>query len=383
MNLKQRIKKESENQIQQLHHFSKLIWKHNKLKPIDVQNKCLDAWDEMKTELGCDIIPLVPVEESSQISNLIFGSGNFSTGEFQIKQYEKVREYVTKPPVSLQGIVANKSNEHKCNASEISKKHNIPLVEIDFIDWYHENIDKNERNPIGASRYWYNNKEADKPPLEEIVNRFEIRQNQFHKALGEQIFETCSLPTDIISARGYNFQFCRNIFLQKRTPHINDTHPADLTFIDALTHERLYAGWQSGAVKLMMEDHLSRYRGCLIEVKCMDKISQINELDEGIVLSVGKGIKSGNSLNLNAKEIQNALKIIDDYFFCTIEPTGLILLWGITDKKIPVTYNGLNGQKITIMQKAVIVGNKVHSGVNAWGIDLKNDIKETEEFLFK
>jgi hypothetical protein len=131
----------------------------------------------------------------------------------------------------------------------------------------------------------------------------------------------------------------------------------------------------------MMEDNISQLRGSLIEIEYMDKISQIHELDEGVLLALGQGIQMSSSKNFNASEIQNILKILDDYLFCTLEPTGLILLWGITEKKIPITYQDINGNPISIKQKAVVVGNQILSGINAFGYNLKKNLRDLEEFL--
>lgn len=375
------IQKESNNRIQKLHGFANQLWKNRKWLPIDCQNKCLEAWDDLQIDLECKISPLVPVKEENLVTNLIFGSGSFTTGEFQAKQYNRVKQYAFKPPVILQGIVSNKSNTHGSNAFNVCKKYKVPLIELDFIDWFRENIDKGETNPIRASRYWFNKNDPTRPDTKEIAKRFKIRQNQFHKELGEILSKKISNPTSIASARGYNFQISSNIFRKTSLLHVNDTHPADLTFINPETKQKLYAGWQSGAVQMMVNDLHENFRSSLIEIEFMDTIDQIDELDEGVLLSLGKGVSIEPHSSITAKEIQTAMKIMDDNFFCTLEPTGLILLWGITDKKFPVVYHGLDGNEITVNQKLVIVGDKIRSGVNAWGENLEKDMKEIENFL--
>ncbi|WP_457557642.1 hypothetical protein [Candidatus Harpocratesius sp.] len=380
------IQADSRDRIKQLHHFAKKVWRDRKFTPIDIQNKCIEAWDDLSSNMDCKIIPLIKIDEDRPVSNLIFGSGSFSTGKFQIEQYLKIQKLVSNPPISLQGIVSNKSEEHNCNTQNIAKQFQIPLVLLDFEDWYHKFIDKMEKNPIRATRYWYPPNSEQKPSLSELSRRFKIRQQEFHHFLGEQIESKISSPTDIVSARGYNFQFCSQIFHHQRNnlPHINDTHPADLSFLDPETYEKLYAGWQAGAVQTMIDDNIHEiYRGSLIEVGYMDSISQISELDTGALLSLGKGVKipADQDPQFSAQQIQSAMKIIDDYFYCTLEPTGLILFWGITDRPVPVIYQDLNGTPVIIKQHAVVVGDKFHSGIHAWGQDLSRDLKELEEFL--
>lgn len=378
-----RIRETSEGNINKLHQIAKVLWKTKKFTPIELQNKCIESWENIQSEIGSKIIPLIKIHEDYPITNLIFGSGSFSTGEFQAAQYKRVKSYLENPPLLLQGIVTNKSEQNGCNGKKVALEYNVPYISLDYSDWYHEFIDKNESNPTRATRYWYH-PDDDKPPFKEITRRFNIRQDQFHKDLGKEIANTLDYPTDIISARGYNFQFCSNIFLHQgnNLPHINDTHPADLTFIDPFTKSKLYPGWQSGAVQLMLNDNLKHIRGSLIEVDYMDEIEHIQKLDEGAVLAIGQGVEVNLNLDLDANKIQEAIKIIDDYFFCTLEPTGIFLLWGISEKKVPIIYQDLNGKSVNIMEHAIFVGDRFLSGINAFGSNLDKNLKELEEFLF-
>jgi hypothetical protein len=377
------VERDSQQNIESIHHLASKIWKIN--SPIEIQTICLDAWDEIGKNIGSTIKPLVPASKDHPVTNLIFGSGSFSTGKFQAQQYEKVRSYLDKPPIILQGIVSNKSREHGCNGPEIAKQFKVANINLDFNEWYHENVNQREENPIRATRYWYPPGKEKEIDMKDIENRFNIRQNVFHKILGEKIAEKVDYPTNIVSARGYNFQFCRCIFSHQKNalPHVNDTHPADLSYVDPQNKTKLYVGWQSGATERMMEDHISRLRGSLIEIEYMDRISQIHELDEGVLLALGHGVQSSSSKNCSPSEIQNMLKIIDDYFFCTLEPTGLLLLWGVTKNKIPITYQDINGNPITINQKAVVIGNQVLSGINAFGYDFKKNLEDLEQFLMQ
>lgn len=379
-----RIRETSEENINKLHQIAKVLWKTKKFTPIELQNKCIESWENIQSEIGSKIIPLIKIHKEHSVTNLIFGSGGFSTGEFQAAQYKRVKSYLENPPVILQGIVTNKSEQHGCNGKNVALKFNVPYISLDYTDWYHEYIDKNESNPTRATRYWYHPDDEDRPSFKEITHRFNIRQNQFHKDLGKEIANTLENPTDTVSARGYNYQFCSNIFLHQgnKLPHINDTHPADMTFIDPITKSRLYPGWQSGAVELMLNDNLKHIRGSLIEVDYMDEIEHIQKLDEGAVLAIGQGVEVNLNLDLDANKIQEAIKIMDDYFFCTLEPTGIFLLWGISEKKVPIIYQDLNGKSVNIMEHAIFVGDKFLSGINAFGSNLDKNLKELEEFLF-
>ena len=85
---------------------------------------------------------------------------------------------------------------------------------------------------------------------------------------------------------------------------------------------------------------------------------------------------------MTAKDIQDAMKIMDDYMFCALEPTGLLLMWGITEKPLVVSYQDLEGNIVQLKQRVIFVGDQMHSGINAWGKDLNQNIDELENFLF-
>jgi hypothetical protein len=381
--MKKVIQEESSRNIEKLHKLSKKVWQIKNYSPYELQNKCIGKWDELKNDIGSEIHPLIKVYEDRPVTNLIFGSGGFSTGNFQAAQYQKVKDYLDKSPIILQGIVTNKSERNGCNGKKIALKNNLPYISLDFADWYHEFIDKEQTNPIRATRYWFQPNDPNKPSIKEIAYRFDIRQNQFHKALGQEIENKLNYPTDIVSARGYNFQFCSNLFFhQKETlPVINDTHPSDLTYIDPSTKERLYPGWQSQAVQLMLDDNIKQIRGSLIGIDYMDTTEQIYELDEGPLLAIGQGIDVYDNLGRNPRSIQELVKIMDDFFFCTLEPTGIILTWGISEKKMSITYQTISGEPKIVKQHAIIVGDKVLSGIDAFGSNLEKNIRDLEAFL--
>ncbi|MEX2683741.1 MAG: hypothetical protein Q6373_019355 [Candidatus Sigynarchaeota archaeon] len=377
-------KADGEIRIARIHALAKRLWHDGRLTPVDLQAKCMAAWDNIAENIGSRIVPLVPVRENQAVTDVIFGSGSFSTGAFQAAQFKVVEQYAKHSPVKLAGIVANKVKAAGCNASVVAGDHGVPLAELDFSAWYREHVDKAEPNPVAASRYWFPKDDPARPDHREISKRFAIRQVQYHAALGERIAEAIGVPIDIASARGYSFQFCSAMFKQQsRNPHVNDTHPADLTFVDPETKAKLYPGWQSGAIQLMMRDKHARFRGSLIEVGFMDRVEQVDELDEGALLAIGGGIAPDASISCTADQVQAAMKLVDDYLFCTIEPTGLILAWGITDKPVPVMFQDLKGHDVVVRQRAIVVGNEIRAGRNAWGRDFDADLERLESFLLK
>ena len=125
-------------QVYAYRQFANRLWKE--YSPIELQNKLQDSWDNS----GYKIKPLVPVPEDRPVTNLIFGSGSFSTGNYQAEKYNLFYQ-LDNPPVKLQGIVANKSLTHGCKGSLVAKETGFSYIELDFADWYHNNIDNNEK----------------------------------------------------------------------------------------------------------------------------------------------------------------------------------------------------------------------------------------------
>lgn len=364
-----------------VHEAAKKIWTTRAMTPAAMQARCIDAWERAGREIGTTFTPLVPVDPDRPVIDVIFGSGGFSTGEFQARQFEVARSWSKDPPVRLGAIVSNKSERHGSNASKVARKHGVPLVELDFIDWYRDNVDPAEDNPVRASRYWFPPGDPARPDQDEIARRFALRQERFHGDLGKRLEETVGGPIDIASARGYNFQFCGAMFRgQARPPHVNDTHPADLSYVDRVTGAKRYPGWQAGAIDLMLADGHDRFRGSLIEVPLMNDVSQIDELDEGALLAIGGGVDRGPEGTTSAG-IQARMKEVDDFVFCTLEPAGLLLAWGISKDPVPVTFQEVNGDTVDVVQHAIIVGNEIRSGVNAFGRDLHEDLARLVAFL--
>ena len=57
-------------------------------------------------------------------------------------------------------------------------------------------------------------------------------------------------------------------------------------------------------------------------------------------------------------------------------------MWGITEKPLVVSYQDLEGNIVQLKQRVIFVGDQMHSGINAWGKDLNQNIDELENFLF-
>ncbi|MBN2149951.1 MAG: hypothetical protein JW839_00765, partial [Candidatus Lokiarchaeota archaeon] len=356
-------KAEGEARVARIHALAKHLWHGGDIAPGDLQARCMDAWDGLASEIGSRIVPLVPAREGRPLADVIFGSGSFSTGAFQALQFKVVGQYAKHLPVVLAGIAANKGKAAGCNASAVAGEHGVPLAELDFASWYREHVDGAESNPVAASRYWFPKGDPARPDSAEVARRFAIRQDQYHAALGERLAGAIGSPFDIASARGYSFQFCSAMFKgQSRNPHVNDTHPADLTFVDPKTRAKLYPGWQAGAVQLMMKAKHARFRGSLIEVGLMDRVEQADELDEGALLSIGGGVSPDPRIHCTADQVQAAMKVVDDYTFCAIEPSGLILAWGVTEDPVPVAFQDVDGRDVVVRQRAVAVGDEIRAG---------------------
>ena len=72
---------------------------------------------------------------------------------------------------------------------------------------------------------------------------------------------------------------------------------------------------------------------------------------------------------------------MDDYFFCTLIPTGLILMWGITEQPVSVEFLTKTGEKISLKKPGIVIGKKLYEH-NPWGLNLQKDLTFIENFLF-
>jgi len=65
--------------------------------------------------------------------------------------------------------------------------------------------------------------------------------------------------------------------------------------------------------------------------------------------------------------LQEHLKQTDDYVLCTLKATGLLRLWSFSTGPMPVWYRTLDGESVEVMQRAVLVGDRLYSGEGAFG----------------
>ena len=63
----QEVKIRSKERVEGVHIIAKKIWGERRFTPIDLQNKCIEKWEEIGDALGTRILPLVPVSEEGTV----------------------------------------------------------------------------------------------------------------------------------------------------------------------------------------------------------------------------------------------------------------------------------------------------------------------------
>ncbi|OYD17486.1 hypothetical protein CH333_00785 [candidate division WOR-3 bacterium JGI_Cruoil_03_44_89] len=322
------------------------IWRHNTLR--ELGKRLEDIWgDEFASlyEFG-----------NEPLRCAVFGSGTFSTGRYEIYIARELEKELGWAPVRYTLVV---TNSKKSRAGEAADEFGLPLVQLDFSSWYRENYDSTSEKPISETSLF--------KPGELIAQKFNIRA-EFDGALRDIIEKSGGLP-DLISLRGYNFPVMYTL-LRKEKKLIDDTHPADLSLTDR-AGVPLCPGWQVGAVRKMRNCGCTTFRSSLIEVKPFFSVSDVTSLDAGKIYALSPGIKPPSSWS--TKKIQENMKRTEDYFLCAIKATGLFpYMWGISKKKYEVEYVTKEGEVVTKSQPAIIVGEQIRCGRNAFGGNMKD-----------
>lgn len=322
------------------------IWKHNTLK--DLRKRLIDIWRD-------EFTPLFEFGDEP-LSCAVFGSGTFSTGRYEIFISREMEKELGWAPVRYTLIV---TNSKKSKADEVASEFRLPLVEVDFSSWYRENYNPTSKNPIRETSLF--------KPEKPIVQMFNIRA-EFDKVLRDKI-EKSGGPPDLISLRGYNFPVIYSL-LKAKNLLIDDTHPADLSLTDR-NGIPLCPGWQVGAVEKMRECGCRLFRSSLIEVKPFFSVPDVTSIDTGNIYVLSPGINPPSSWS--TKKIQENMKRTEDYYLCALKATGLFpYMWGISKRKYKVEYITKEGEIITKSQSAIIVGEKIRCGRNAFGKDIKD-----------
>ncbi|MCD6576323.1 MAG: hypothetical protein J7K73_04155 [Nanoarchaeota archaeon] len=289
------------------------------------------------------------------INVVVWGSGSFSTGRMELEQWKKAKREIPKLPIEYVAVV---SNNKESNAKDVAEKFGLSLVEIDFNDWYRENYGKS-RSPIKETGLFF-------PPGSElpddIEHRFEVRE-KFEYELLDLLVEEADVYIDGVvsnSLRGFNFPIIHSYDKW----FFDDTHPADLSYVDE-NGDPLYPGWQSGATKKMIEDGHEAFRSSLIWVHPIGDVKNIQSVDAGELLALSEGIKYKGK---NAKELQNIMKITEDSMLVALKAWGLFpLLWSYTTDKVKVPYKTLDDKMVWRREHSIIVGKRERSGARAFG----------------
>jgi hypothetical protein len=299
---------------------------------------------------------------------LVWGSGSFSTGYIELCKAKLLKEKLGWSPVNYVGVVSNNDNPEKCKARKVAGEFNLKAAAVDFPAWYRENIDKKSKSPTAETQFFYP-PDSDYVPAEaELRQRFEIRQRFEREALVPEIKEKFGEIPFSASLRGYNFP----IMTKEVARQVDDTHPADLSYVDIKGHA-IYPGWQAGATAGMIQDGIPVYRSSLIAVQPATTFELAQSVDSGELLALAPGIRiRQEDTPAEAKDVQNALKQTDDYVLCALKATGLLRLWSLSTEPITVEYRTVDERSVEVKQRAVLVGNRLYCGRDAFGQNLSD-----------
>ncbi len=339
-----------EGRLELIRAYAKKIWEVliPKMEVWDEENPLFDVFNNAPFLSKADVY-------WGDINVILWGSGSFSTGRIELEEWRRAKNEIPNLPVEYLAVV---SNNKKSNARKVAEDFDLPLVEIDFKEWYRENYDKNSKNPIKETGLFF-------PPGSElpddVEHRFKIRE-KFEEGLVELLHEKAKTYADTIlfnSLRGYNFPIIHSYGM-----FFDDTHPADLSYVDE-NGIPLYPGWQSGATQKMIKDGHKIFRSSLIWVHSIGDIKNIQNVDSGELLALSEGISYNGR---DAKEIQNIMKITEDSMLVALKAWGLFpLLWSYISHKVKIPYKMLDDTVVWRKEHNIIVGKRERGGARAFG----------------
>ncbi|MCK4353080.1 hypothetical protein KAW65_06720 [candidate division WOR-3 bacterium] len=370
-----KVKAISDERVKAIKSLARLIWRN--YSPYELQQKLKFEWN--KTSKKTKFIPLYTLKKNEVLSCAIFGSGSFLTGRKELEYAREIKNDLGWSPIEYKLVVTNKTASNARTIFREFKDFGLNYVELDFKSWYRKKYNKRSKSPIKETRFFYppGSPSADGLPQEkEIEKNFNIRK-EFDRSLNKAIMKYGSFPSSI-SLRGYNFPVFKTLIPSMYKVIVDDTHPADMSYLDKKTKLQLYAGWQSHATQKMKDDNHSLYRSSLIAVDLLDSFTDSQKVDTGILYSLSPGISPPKKWSSLA--IQINMKQTEDYFFNVLKATGLFpYLWGISESLEEVEYRTL-GRATKIKQRLLIVGNQIKSGKDAWGQSL-DDLKYIKSIL--
>ncbi len=346
-----------EQRLELIRSYAKKIWKQIDFEEISNYK----TWFNERGEPN----PIIPIpwevnpfayRHELPIKVAVWGTGSFSTGRIELKEWKKAQAEFNYLPINYVAVI---SNNKKSNAREVAEEFDLPLVQIDFNEWYRDNYERNSKNPIKETGLFF-------PPGSElpddIEHRFKVRE-EFEETLLNLLEDKVEvyLQDTFHSLRGYNFPIINEIGV------IDDTHPADLSYVGERGNS-LYPGWQSNATEKMIEDGHKSFRSSLIWVHPIREVKNLQKVDSGELLALSEGIHYEGK---DAKELQNMMKITEDSMLVALKAWGLFpTFWRFT-QKVPIAYRQLDDMVTWRKEHNIIVGKRERSGARAFGQELQ------------
>lgn len=333
---------ETEILLEKAEKIAEKLWKFYSAS--EVLSKLKEIWDRKYQ-------PLLPIDDREKLYAVVLGSGSFSTGREAIRANRELQKKTdNKVPIEYAAVVTNNKNS---GARKVSEEFKVTYIELDFQEWKRENGYEGSTKLFGFPP----GKEPDKQELE---RRLGIRK-LYEKELLEKIEDEIGCLPDTVDLRGFN-----SVLVERGWRNVDNTHPANLTVREPNGAPR-YAGWQEEAYKKMEKDGKKRFPASLIRVEPITQVSDLNKVDAGELLAISYG---------NLGEYTKR----EDHFVILLKASGLLGLWGISEKPKYIEYIDKDGYPVYVLQKEIVVVDKIKSGKEAFG-SRSNDLEIINSFI--
>jgi folate-dependent phosphoribosylglycinamide formyltransferase PurN len=238
------------------------------------------------------------------------------------------------------------TNRERSNAQKVAEEFGLSSLLVDYTEW-------RKANDVSGSTKLFGFEPGQEPPGDVLEERVKVKK-AFDLELHNAMVERLGMIPESISLRGYDFILTDQLF--NCDTEVDNTHPANL-IIRETNGEPAYAGWQEAAYNKMREDGFNKFQTTLIRVGYIGSCSDLVEVDAGEMIAISPG---------NIGQYDK----IEDHYLLTLKATGILpYFWGLSKEPEKIEYQTITGEPVFIVQKSVIVGDRVMSGRGVFGQD--------------
>ena len=337
----------TKDQIERIEQIAHKVW--SRFSPFEVQERLRSRWDELDSEydLKGGFEPLYPLTGRDEIITCgILGSGGFSTGREELVKASRLEKRLGRAIVEYKAVITNRD---RSKAQEVAREFGLPSLVVDYTGWRKE-------NDVTGSTKLFGFAPGEEPTKDQLNERLTIKK-AFDSKLHDNIIEELGEVPRSITLRGYDFILTDKLFSTET--EVDNTHPATL-IIREPNGEPAYAGWQESAYNKMCDDGITRFPTTLIRVGYIGSAQDLVEVDAGEMLAISPG---------NPGQYDK----VEDHFLLTLKATGLLpYFWGLSKNRVEVEYQTKDSEIVKITQRYVIVGDKIMSGRNVFGQQVRD-----------